>query len=766
MREVVLRRLDEAGLPIAGDAGLIVGEAEGLARNTIRTGVGSAFSTTVANKDISLLARLGQFENPRVQVTELPDTTIRVTYLMRLQPVIRDVQVVGNRAVSDESIRDIVKDLVGTSQSMDNIKSYSDQVERMYKEKGYYAARVSFDRPALNSQGVLIFRVREGRQTSIADVRFEGNLTFTPKELSRGLKATAFTIFEPNRVNDEDLTLDVGTILAFYRDRGYYAARVDKTLNVSPEGDEGIVTFVIDEGPVYTLRTVTAIRREGDQGIMSDEQILGLLSIKPGDVYGKRAIDQSVQRVQDAYWTMGFADFDIFAREKRDPDSPQIDLLLHIAEGPFYRTGEIVISGNDITRQKVIRREVTLQPGRPLDRTQERETFRRLRNSGLYAPQETRVTIQPASEDEPEYRDVLVEIHETNTGNFAAGGTVSSDGGLGARVSLTERNFDITNPPHSIDELFSGAFRGGGQVFNIEASPGDRVQRYAISLGEPSLFDSNYSGTAAASLTQREYRQYDELKYGPSFSVGRRFGSRWVGKIPVRVQWSELSDIDTDAPVDYYDVADLSMLTSVGASLERRTLDNNARPSKGSVTEFSIEQIGLLGGDYDFTNFRAEHKVYIPILEDVLGRRTVLQVGGRVSYIPQDMDDVPVFERNFLGGQNFRGFALRGIGPRGIRNDTGTVGDDPVGGTFSFFLGAEVQQPIYEDVFALAFFVDSGTLNTDLSLDNYRVSIGAGLRVIVPGLSPMPLAFDFGFPIMKEDYDEERLFTFSIDVPF
>jgi outer membrane protein insertion porin family len=766
IREVLVRRLGDDGTPVPGSEGALTQEAQTLVRNTIRTNAGDAFSSARAKADISRLSLLGQFDIPSIQVTELADATVQVVFLVRLQPIIRDVQVVGNRALSDESIRDIIKPLVGTPQHKDQIKRYIEQVENAYKGEGYYGAQVSTDDRALRTQGVLIFRVREGRKTAIADVRFEGGLSFSPRELRNNLRATRLAIIEPNLVNQDDLTTDVATIANFYRDRGYFAVRVDSVVDRSPDGSEAIVTFVIDEGPVYTLRSVKIVWDEGEEQVLSEIQVLGLLSIKPGDVYGQRAVDKSVQTVRDACWTMGFADAVVTARELRDEKSPEIDLLLFMKPGDFYRTGEILLTGNETTQQKVARRHITFQPGRPLDRTQERETQRRLDNSRVFGPGETRITIQPPDPETPGFRDILVEVRETETGNFGMGGAVTSDGGVTAKINISEDNFDISKPPDSLGELFSGGFRGGGQVFNIEASPGDRAQRFSASLEEPSLFDSNYRGSVSAILNRRVYPQYNELRYGTNFALGRNFGSRWIGRVPVRIQWAELTSLDADAPVDYFNVADLSLLTSVAVSLSRTTLDNSIRPTKGSGTDFSIEQAGALGGEYDFTTFRAGHKVFIPINEDVLGRRTVLQIATRASYTPQGVDAVPVFERAYLGGQEFRGFDLRGIGPRGIRNDTGTLGDDPVGGSFSFFLGAEVQQPIIEDLVALAFFVDTGTVNTSASLANYRASAGMGFRVIIPGLSRIPLAFDFGFPLLKEDFDEERLFTFTVDVPF
>src|SRR5690606_20089716 len=110
-------------------------------------------------------------------------------------------------------------------------------------------------------------------------------------------------------------------------------------------------------------------------------------------------------------------------------------------------------------------------------------------------------------------------------------------------------------------------------------------------------------------------------------------------------------------------------------------------------------------------------------------------------------------------------FGVRGIGPVGIRNDTGELGDDQVGGTWSFFWGAELQQPLTRNL-ALALFMDTGTVEDTVSLDHYRLSVGTGLRLFIPQLSPAPLALDFGFPIIKETSDDTRVFTFSVDIPF
>jgi outer membrane protein insertion porin family len=83
-----------------------------------------------------------------------------------------------------------------------------------------------------------------------------------------------------------------------------------------------------------------------------------------------------------------------------------------------------------------------------------------------------------------------------------------------------------------------------------------------------------------------------------------------------------------------------------------------------------------------------------------------------------------------------------------------------------FFLGAEIEQPIIGDLIAVVGFIDTGTVDEDVSFSHYRVSVGTGIRVFLPFLAQAPLAFDFGFPLLKEDTDETRLFTFSIDIEY
>jgi outer membrane protein insertion porin family len=225
----------------------------------------------------------------------------------------------------------------------------------------------------------------------------------------------------------------------------------------------------------------------------------------------------------------------------------------------------------------------------------------------------------------------------------------------------------------------------------------------------------------------------------------------------------DIDNIEGDSPVDLFAVQGENEVTGASVRLTRTTVDSRIRPTKGSRIMAEIERVGILGGDYNFTRIGAEHQVFIPVYESVLGHRTVLSWKTQVGYIPEGTEEAPIFERLYLGGRSFRGFKFRTVGPKGIRNDTGMLGDDGVGGSWLFFTGAEIQQPVYQDIVSVVAFMDTGTVTNDVGFDDYRVSVGLGLRIAVPQLGPVPLAFDFGFPILKEDSDRTRIFSFTLD---
>lgn len=754
----------------------------GLVQNNIRTRVGQPLSPATVQSDVERLNRLAKFKEINARAVAMDDGSVEIIFELVETPVIQAVDIIGNRQIANAEISPLVASLQGNQVDEFLLGSARAAIERLYRDKGYYQATVTID-PKELEHGTVLFQVAEGERVRVTDIRFEGNKALRARQLLPQIKTTTAGILEDGPVDNEQLDRDVAAIVAFYHDRGYLDIRADKQVIFSPNGKEAIVKFLVEEGPLYTLRSVKA-ELFGDSGelrsgksptIFSEPQIAGLMEIKAGDVYSVDKVRKSVDAVKNAYAGMGYVDAVVRSFELRDPSSPVVDLLLLVREGERFKVGIVSVKGNNVTQDKVVLREIAdLRPDRPADMRFERvqgrevaEAQKRIEETNLFERGSVRLTLQPEDPSNPGYRDMLVEVRETNTGSFSFGVGAGSDSGVTGLISLKQRNFDLLDTPDSVAEFFAGrAFRGAGQEFDITLAPGTDVQTYSISLTDPYLFDTDYSGGGSAFLFKRFYDQYDEQRLGGRLHLGRRFGERWIGNITARLDNVNIENIDPGAPVDLFAVQGDNQITGLSARLTRTTVDSRIRPTKGSRIFAEIERVGALGGDFNFTRLTAEHQVFIPVYESFLGHRTVLSWKTTASYIPEGSEEAPMFERLYLGGRSFRGFRFRTISPKGIRNDTGTPSNDGVGGSWLFFTGLEIQQPVYQDIVSVVGFVDSGTVTNTIGFEDYRASVGVGLRIVIPMLGPVPLAFDFAIPMMKEDSDRTRVFSFTLDIPF
>jgi outer membrane protein insertion porin family len=562
-------------------------------------------------------------------------------------------------------------------------------------------------------------------------------------------------------------------------------------VELSSDQKEAKVVFVVTEGRQYRLRSVRidGAGADGRLRVFSPEQLRGLMSLRPGDAYMKNRIEQSTKSIQSAYFTMGYVDAKVDATYVRAGEEPDVDMILTVSEGEQFKTGIVEIQGNFITRDKVIRRLVRFQPGRPMDANELENTEKRLKASNLF--NEERVTAQPEDPDRPGERDVLVEVKEKNTGSLNFGVAVGTDNGFGGEISLNQYNFDMADPPASFGELAGGrAFRGAGQTFNISIQPGVEVSTYSIAVGDPHLFETDWSGNASAFYRQRIYPQYDEDRINGQLGLGRRIGDFWTFNSSVRLDRVELTDYQTGTPIEVYNQAGPSVFTVLSAGLQRNTIDNRQRPGAGSIAEIGVSQYL---GDYTYPAVRGSYTTFLTLDEDFLGRKTTLRLNSQAGYLFSE--NAPVFERYYLGGRSLRGFAFRGVSPQSVAllnqqpwpaapipltppygnsaaNPDATTPvqpsweANPVGGQFLFFAGAQLETPLIMDAVTIVFFCDSGTVDDSVNLDAYRVSVGSGLRLYIPMLGPAPIALDFAVPLAKEEYDSTQVFSFNAELPF
>lgn len=786
--------------------------SEQLVRNTVRTTAGRPLGLETVQRDIRNLHRLGEFRQIEARAELFEDGTLAVVYTFDEAPILTDIVVEGNVEVETGAIARAAAGAqltAGTPVDDFRVDQAARAVESLYREKGYFASEVRVDETELEESGVVVLRVREGQQARVARIDLAGNDRIASRNLRPELSTRAATWFETGPFDPQTLSDDAASLVRYYSDRGYLDARADWRAIPSPNGREVIIEFLIDEGRRYTLRRITAETASGEPLTVFDgAQLAALSPIKPGDALEKPLLDRAAELIREAYWRLGYVDARLRTRERHATNEDAIealwreggrdatayyellveneeataDLQLVIDEGERFRAGEVIVRGNAITKADVIRRQVKVAPGEPLDRVGVEESQALLSQSRLFARptpsdpnQGPRVQILPEDPADPGYRDVLVQISETNTSSFNFGAQASSDSGLAGFIEARFWNFDLSDPPSSFNDWASGrSFRGAGQSLTLRATPGTEFQNFAAIFSEPYLFERDLSLSLDGSINDRIFDDYDENRRSARLSLGRRFGERWTGTGSLRASSTALSDIDFDAPTDVFAVEERNTLYGLGFELTRTSVPSVERlsPSRGSRSSIGIEQVF---GDFEFTKLSAEHMTFLTVGEDFLGRRRVLSSRIAASYIPQE-GEAPVYERFYLGGRSFRGFDFRGVSPRGIRNDNGELGSDPVGGDWSFFLGLQYEHPLFgmtpgrggrvEPIVSAVFFVDTGTVEPELGFDSYRVSVGTGLRVRVPQLTSVPLAFDLGFPVVSEEGDEEQIFSFSVDLPF
>ena len=361
----------------------------------------------------------------------------------------------------------------------------------------------------------------------------------------------------------------------------------------------------------------------------------------------------------------------------------------------------------------------------------------------------------------PGWVDINVTAQEGRTGRLMFGAGVNSDAGIVGNFVWDERNFNLFRPPQTFADILDGrAWRGGGQRFRLEAAPGDQVSRYVVSWTDPYFMYSDYSLGVSGFYFNRFYPDWDETRTGVRFTLGNQLTPEWSINAAIR-----LEEVEVNSPRIKTDGSGLSVpalervrganfLSTLRSNVSHDTRDSALMPGYGHFADLAYE---IAFGDFQYSRFEGEFRQYYTMYNRPDGSgKHVLTLAANAGW---SGNDTPIFERYFAGGfQSFRGFAFRGITPRGADNIS-------LGGNWQVLGTAEYRVPLTaDDMINLVAFTDVGTVTPDVSLDDFRVTVGLGLRVVVPAMGPVPLAFDFGFPVKSSRFDDERVFSFYVGI--
>ena len=735
--------------------------------NLIRTREGEPYDPETVEEDYQRIYReLRKFSNVTARAEPTATGGVVVVFEVDEQKQIRDISFRGNAKIGDVTLKNAIELRTGESIDTFRLRLAENGLESLYRNKGFPFAKVRVLSGPLSQTGDVVFEVVEGPNVRVRNVDFKGARSFDEATLKNRISTKPwFFILRPGRYDPETVEQDVAALRRFYESKGFFDVRVGRKLVWSPDQSELQIEFLIEEGPRYTIRKVIF---EGNTRV-GEAQLRKDMKLIEGRPFDAEKLERDRRNIVKAYSPFGFiyqpGGFDprsgdpdylyVDPRRNYHPEPGSIDLIYAIHEGKPFRVGQIRIKGNYKTKDNVIIRTLRFAPGQLFDSAEMRDAQARLRALGQGKTFEY-VNVTPIGND-PNYRDVLVEVIEGRTAQFGFTVGVNSNGGLGGGISYTQANFDIANPPEDFTKLFSDrSFTGAGQRFGVSFEPGTTATNATIDFYEPFLFDQPYGLGLQGYLRDRKRENYDDRRGGGRVRLERRFGYHWATGMSLRgedVLIDNIDDPDERAP-EILEAEGHSTLTSVSLDVRRDTRNPGPFSYEGSLTTARAEFYGALGGDYDFQKFELSWDRYFTLHEDLTERRTVLSLSGNAGYITGDS----VFHERFYGGGlgSVRGFAFRGISPR-----AGTE-EDPVGGDFALTGTAEINFPLIGENLRGVVFTDAGTVERELEISTIRVGTGAGFRLTLPILgNPFPLAIDFAYPVSSSREDDTQVISFS-----
>jgi outer membrane protein insertion porin family len=664
------------------------------------------------------------------------------------------------------------------------------KVRQYYQNGGYFDAKVapevrySDDRKWIK----LVFHVQEGLHYRIRNINMMGNTRFPTAELLKDIKT-----HEGEYYNGWHINKDVLKIKKKYGELGYYYCRAEIVPRYLPEPGNVDLLVRIDEDRPYVIRKILA-HIEGDHPRTRKTVAYDYIGLAPGDKADPAKIAKSKGKLTGAkvfdVATDGTGEGVKIQVSRVTGDSDHMTASLRGQSGddnddrwvqPTGPIGDNIVGGNlplvphvppqaragggdDDNDDHFFDHDPYLCPP-PEDVWTADSTVIRGQTGADPFGSPANPLFAPTTQGDP-YGTVLQNnppgqldldyyLKEARTGRLMFGVGVNSSSGLVGSIVFEEQNFDLFRPPSSWEDLIDGtAWRGAGQRFRIEAMPGTEVSRYTISWSDPYVGHTNWNLGASVYYFQRYYLNWTEDRVGGRINIGRQLSPEWSITSALRLEGVRIEDPTVPTPSILESVVGDNLLSTVRGSLIYDTRDMPFMPGEGHKLEATFEE-GF--GDFNYPRVEADARQYFTLYQRPDGGgRQILTVGGTLGWTG---DNTPIFERFFAGGfQSFRGFAFRGVSPVAASNDNVYIG-----GQFMAVGTVEYQVPLLANsMVSLVTFSDFGTVEDGVTLGGFRCSVGAGFRIALPMLGPVPLAFDFGVPVVRQQTDITQVFSFYV----
>jgi outer membrane protein insertion porin family len=708
--------------------------------------VGDPYDPGRVNASLRSLFETGLFAD--VQITQQGSTVV-VTVVEN--PVINQVAIEGNEEIETKTLEGEIRLKSRSVYTRARALADAQRILDVYQRQGRYSATVEPKIIQLDQNRVnLVFEINEGNETKVKSINFIGNRAFSESQL-RDIITTSQSSWldwiKGGAAYDQDrLRLDQELIRQYYLKNGYADVQVTAAnAELDRDGEGFIITFVIDEGPLYRFGSVQI---QSSLPELQPESLRGELLTREGAVFNATYIEQSVEAATLAASSQGFAFVRIRPRADRDPVGRLINLTYVIDQGPRVYIERIDIVGNVRTKDKVIRREFRLVEGDAYNPLLVDRAEKRIKQLGFF--KDVKVQRQPGSAEDRVV--IVVNITEQPTGELSFGAGYSTSEGIIGDVSITERNL-----------------MGNGQFLRLKlGGSADRLQ-VDLSFTEPRFLDKNIAAgfdVFHKELDLTSSSSYKTRRTGFVPRIGFPLSEDLWMSVNYTISRDEIYDVLPGASLAVQNAVGTALTSSVGLGLRYDTRNHPRNPNKGIYLSADADFAGL-GGDVQYVRVQGEGRAYYPIFEKVtlVGRVVAGHIEGWGG------EDVRLLDVFYRGGETVRGFDKAGFGPR----DLGT--GDALGGKSYWAANAEVRFPLpfLSESLGMngAVFADAGSLfnaaegaNVVANLaDDSAVRASVGASIIWD--SPLgPLRFDYAFPLAKQDYDEIQEFRFGASTRF
>lgn len=665
-----------------------------------------------------------------------------LTFHFLEKPVIASLIVSGYGAGKEQDVIDkeigLKKGDVYDEAKIANVRK---KIIDLMETQGYYDTIVEVKTEEISTNALKVtLEINKGEEIIIQKANYYGreNLKISRIEAATANKEREFLGwmwgFNSGKLRVNEVETDGHRIRDLYMQKGYLDAEVSTPfLKTDFTTYKAELDFYINEGELYKVSEVEIVLEED---VIVLEELYDVIKVKKGKKFNIDTMRKDTEAIRYKIGDLGYAFTRVTPDLDKDKENSEVRIVYYVQPGKKVHINDVLISGNNRTLDRVIRRNVLLAPGDEYEMSKITLSKNAIMRTGGFES----VEIDEERIDE-ERVNLLVNVKEGKTGEFTFGIGYGSYDGLMGSISVKDRNIFGTG-------LTAGIYLDKSEVSNS----------YRVNLYNPAVLDSDYS--LATEVYQMEYDDYDYTEMMTGFNIvgGRRIWNQLDLTLGYTYQETKLSNFDNaylrDLYTKYYG-GDRYAKSSVIPGLSYDSTDAYFFPKSGIKATGSTEFAGI-GGDAEFIKYYGTFNFYHSI-EDWTDLDLIFRYRAKAGYA-QDEGFLPINEKFYLGGVNsVRGFQNRSITPRdkdGLR----------IGGKQMFYNTAELSYGMFETVqMRFLMFYDYGMIGQKNINDIKRSSIGVGIEWI----SPIG-AINFLFPHALDDKpgDDTSSFEFTMGQRF